>query len=252
MISAVIVTYNEEGFLKDCLESVIGNCEEIVVVDLGSHDDTLKIAKTFQAKIFNHEWVEYVEKVRDFAVSKAEGDYVLVLDPDERMSPNLWQALKGVAGEKKFVAVNIPRKNIFFGRFIAHTNWWPDRHVRFFKKGKVKWEDKIHFYPKVDGEVYNLPAKEDLAIIHFGYSSVGQFIDRQSRYGVIKAQNLYDLGVRFSWMSFFWNPTREFLVRYIRHLGFLDGFYGFALSFLMMVYQMEVMIKLWELEKNKQ
>lgn len=251
MISVVIVTYNEEGNLEDCLDSVIGNCEEIVVVDLGSNDDTLKIAKQFQAKIFVHKRVDYVEKVRDFTVSKASRDWILVLDPDERMSPNLWKVLKDVAGAEKFVAVNIPRKNIFFGRFISHTNWWPDRHVRFFKKGKVKWEDKIHLYPKVDGEVYNLPAKKDLAIIHFGYQSVEQFIDRQSRYGAIKAQNLYDLGVRFSWMSFFWNPTREFLVRYIRHLGFLDGFYGFALTFLMMVYQLEVMIKIWELERQK-
>ena len=121
----------------------------------------------------------------------------------------------------------------------------------FFKKGKVKWEDRIHLYPKVDGRILNLPAKENLAILHFGYQSIEQFIDRQSRYSVIKAQNLYESGVRFSWIGFFWNPTREFLVRYIRHLGFLDGFYGFALTYLMMIYQLQVMIKLWELEQKQ-
>lgn len=251
MISAVIVTYNEEDFLKDCLESIREEVDEIVIVDLGSTDKTLELAKDFTLKIFTHQWVDYVEKVRDFAVSKAEGEWVLVLDPDERIGSTLWRRLRNVAHEDKYTAVNIPRKNIFFGHWIAHTNWWPDKHVRFFKKGKVKWENKIHNYPLVEGEILNLPAKENLAIIHFGYQNIEQFIDRQSRYSTIKAQNLYDSGIRFSWNSFFWNPKREFLVRYIRHLGFLDGFYGFALSFLMMIYQLEVMIKLWELEKNK-
>jgi len=251
MISAVIVTYNEGGFLKDCLESVAEECDGIIVVDLGSTDNTLKIAKEFEAKIFTHTKVDYVEKVRDFAVSKAEGEWVLVLDPDERMTPTLWKKLKEIVSEGEFEAVNIPRKNIFFNRWISHTNWWPDKHVRFFKNSKVKWENKIHNYPLVEGKILNLSAKENLAIIHFGYQNIEQFIDRQSRYSTIKAQNLYDSGIRFSWISFFWNPKREFLVRYIRHLGFLDGFYGFALSFLMMIYQLEVMIKLWELEKNK-
>lgn len=251
MISTVIVTFNEEAVLKDCLESVAKESDEIIVVDLGSLDKSVKVAKSFGAKVFTHERVEYVEKVRDYAVSKAKGDWVLVLDPDERMTSNLWNTLKEKVSDDKYVAVNIPRKNIFFGRFIAHSNWWPDKHVRFFKKGKVGWTDKIHLYPRVEGNILELPAKEDLAILHFGYDSIKDFIDRQSRYSTIKAMNLYKEGVRFSWISFFWNPVREFLVRFVKHFGFMDGIYSFALSFLMAVYQMEVMIKLWEMEKQK-
>lgn len=252
MISTVIVTYDEETVLQECLESVVKMSDEIIILDLGSTDKTLTIAKEFKVKIFNHPKVDYVEKVRDFAMSKAQGDWILVMDPDERMTVDLWKRLQEVISEDKFSAVNIPRKNIFFGKWIRHTNWWPDKHVRFFKKGQVSWSNKIHFYPKVSGSIFELPAKENLAIVHYGYKTISQFIDRQSRYSTIKAQNLYDLGVRFSWIGFFWNPKREFLVRYIRHLGFLDGFFGFALSFLMMIYQLEVMIELWELEKNKQ
>lgn len=251
MISSVIVTYNEGVFLNDCLESIVKESDEIIVIDLGSTDDTLKIAKEFKAKIFTHQKVEYVEKVRDFAISKASGDWVLILDPDERLTATLWGKIKQVAQEDKYTAVNIPRKNIFFGQWIAHTNWWPDRHIRFFKKGKVNWTERIHLYPKVKGSVLNLLAKKDLAIEHFGYQSIEEFISRQSRYSTIEAQNLYDLGNRFSWGSFFWKPVREFLARYIRHLGFLDGFYGFCLTYLMMIYQVQVMIKLWELEKQK-
>jgi hypothetical protein len=173
------------------------------------------------------------------------------LDTDERVGPSLWKGLKDVIKEDKYVAVNIPRKNIFFGRWIAHTNWWPDRHIRFFKKGKVFWDDKIHVYPKVYGSILDLPAREDLVIIHRGYDSIQQFIDRQNRYSNIEANNLYKAGVRFSWSLFFWKPAREFLVRFIRHAGFLDGLWGFALTYLMMIYQVAVMIKLWELERQK-
>lgn len=251
MISTVIVTYNDGALLEGCLEGVAGKCDEIVLVDLGSSDKTLKIAKDFNANFFTHLKVDFVEMVRDFAVSKAVGEWILVLDPDERIPQDLWVRLKEIVEEDKYKAVNTPRKNIFFGKWIKHTNWWPDRQVRFFKKGTTSWSKKIHSYPKVDGKVYELPAKEELAIIHHGYKSISQFMDRQNRYSAIEVDYLFETGERFSWVSFFWKPLREFLVRYIRHAGFLDGFYGFALTYLMMVYQLEVQIKLWELEKNK-
>lgn len=251
MISAVVVTYNEENKLRDCLKSLRGKFDEIVIFDLGSEDNTLEIAKQFKANIYSHPKVDYVEKVRNLSVEKAKGEWVLVLDADERINENLWVKLKGVINEGKYVAVKIPRKNIFFGKWIAHSNWWPDKHVRFFKKGKVSWSDKIHHYPLVDGRALELPAKENLAIEHFGYSTFEEFINRQNRYSQIEALNLYQLGERFSWLNFFQRPFREFLVRFIRHRGFLDGFYGFALTYLMMVYQLQVVIALWELERKR-
>lgn len=250
MISTVIVTLNEESNLRKCLESIGKLSDEIIIVDLGSTDKTLVIAKEFKAKIFDHPKVDYVEKVRDFATSKANGEWVLVLDPDESIGEDLITKIKGLVEEDKYHAANIPRKNVFFGKWIRHTNWWPDKHVRFFKKGTVSWSSKIHFYPKMEGKVFEMPAKENLAIIHDGYKTVNQFIDRQNRYSEIEALNLYEQGIRFSWYSFFWKPLREFLVRYIRHAGFLDGFYGFVLTFLMIIYQFQVMVKIWELEKN--
>lgn len=251
MISVVLVTYNEGDVLKECLESVTGECDEIVILDLRSSDNTLEIAKKFKVKIFTHKWVDYVEKVRNIALSKTKGDWILVLDPDERMNKVLWLKLRELKDEGKYSAVNIPRKNIFFDSWIKHTNWWPDRHVRFFQKGKVEWSGRIHLYPNVEGQVFNLPAKETFAIEHIGYSTVDDFIDRQSRYSVIEAKNLFESGIRFSWMGFVWKPIREFLVRFIWHLGFMDGKYGFLLTYLMMIYQLHVMINLWELEQNK-
>lgn len=251
MISAVVVNFNEVEKLDRCLKSLRGFAEEIVVLDLRSKDSSEEVCKKYGAKVFKHKFVSFVEKVRNYAVSKSSGDWVLVLDPDEVVSDVLKSALKTITSQEKYQAVNISRKNIFFGKWIAHTNWWPDKQVRFFKKGVVVWSDKIHKYPEVLGKVLELEAKEDLAILHYGYDSVMQFLDRQNRYSTIEAENLFLSGVKFSWFNFFWKPKKEFLVRFIRHMGFLDGFYGFALTFLMMIYKLQVMIKLWELEQNK-
>ena len=250
MISTVIVTFNEEKKLVNCLMSVKDFSDEIVIVDLGSTDHTLDIAKKYQAKIFHHHWVDYVEKVRNFAISKTSGEWILILDPDEIITDKLKIKLKEVTKLKDYSAVNIPRKNIFFGRWIAHTNWWPDRHIRFFKKGKVKWLEKIHSYPEVDGKLIDLPADPELAIIHFGYDNLSQFLERQNRYSTIEAEQRFRSGERFFWPNLFWKPSREFLVRFIKHAAFLDGFYGLALTFLMMIYQLEMMVKLWELDRK--
>lgn len=251
MISAAIVTFNEDKKLEKCLASIKGFADEIIVVDLGSLDKTKEVCKSAGVRLIEHEFVSIVEPVRNFAISNTKGEWVLILDPDEQISDQLKQRLKEIISEDKFVAVNIPRKNIFFDKWIARSNWWPDRHIRFFKKGHIVWEDRIHSYPKVVGKILSLPAQENLAISHFGYDSLSQFLDRQNRYSQIDAQQRYELGDRFSWKSFFWMPTREFLVRYIKHQGFLDGYLGFCLTYFMMIYQLMIRIKLWELEKQK-
>ncbi len=250
MISTIIVNYNQEDKLEHCLQSVRDFTNEILVIDLYSSDQSKKVAEKFNAIFIQQKKVPYVELIRNFAVSKANGDWVLVLDPDEIVSKQLKDELKKIIKQGEFDAVNIPRKNIFFGKWIAHSNWWPDRHIRFFKKGIVKWSDDIHSYPKVDGKILKLEAKENLAIIHYGYKSISEFIDRQNRYSNIEADNLYANGERFSWVIFFWKPIREFLVRFIKHAGFLDGFIGFYLTILMMIYQWMVLIKLWEIENS--
>lgn len=250
MISAIYISYNDAQKLKDSLECVKDFADEIVILDLGSTDNSREIGEKYRAKIFYHILVPYVELVRNYAVDLAKGDWILVLDPDEKIGEKLKNKLNEIRNQNKYDGVNIPRKNIFFGHWISHTNWWPDRHIRFFRKGKVKWHDKIHSYPEVNGDTIDLKAKEELAIIHNGYKSVNEFLSRQNRYSSIEAENLCKEGVRFSWMLFFWKSTREFLVRFLKHRGFLDGFYGFVLTYLMMIYQFEVMIKLWEKEKK--
>lgn len=249
MISAAIVSFNEAEKLEVCLKSIKDFAGEIIVVDLGSKDNTKKVCKRFGAKIFYHKRVSFVEEVRDFSISKTSNDWILVLDPDEQITDSLKIKLKEILEYEKYVAVNIPRKNIFFGRWIAYTNWWPDRHVRFFRRGKVKWGENIHSYPNVEGRILDLPAEDNLAIIHYGYDRISEFIERQDRYANVVSEQMYKRGMRFSWVRLILWPGREFVVRYIKHKGFLDGIYGFILTFLMMIYQVMILVKLWEKEK---
>jgi len=250
-ISVVLNTYNEAEKLPQALLSAKGWVDEIVIVDMGSADETLKIAEKFEAKVFKHKHLPYVEPARNFALSMSKGDWILVLDPDERISEGLAEKLQQIVKEGKYDVVNIARKNIIFGRWIKHTNWWPDKHVRFFKKGKVSWSGRIHQYPEVKGRMLTLPAVEDLAIEHLNYDTVNQFLERQNRYSEIAVKNRLDSGEKFSWLSFSWNPTRLFIQRYFRHAGFLDGFYGLALSLLAFYAQLTEEVKLWEKEKSE-
>lgn len=250
MISVVVTNYNESEKLKKCLQSVKDFADEIVIIDLESEEKLDNIEKEFNAKIATHKFVPYVELVRNFSISQAQNEWILILDPDEVVGDKLKYRLKEISQEGKYNAVNIPRKNVFFGKWIAHSNWWPDRHIRFFDKQYVKWSQKIHSYPEVDGKILNLPSQKELAIEHFGYSNISEFIERQNRYSTIDALNRYENGERFSFFRFIWRPLREFLVRYIKHLGFLDGKYGFSLTVLMMIYQLIVEVKLWELKKK--
>ncbi|HTK03888.1 MAG TPA: glycosyltransferase family 2 protein, partial [Alphaproteobacteria bacterium] len=170
------------------------------------------------------------------------------LDPDEQLSESLKIKLREVVEENIYNAVNIPRKNIIFDKWISHSNWWPDQQIRFFKKGAVSWPDTIHTYPEVSGAILNLPVQESLAILHFNYSSINEFIEKQNRYSTIEANNRLKSRENFSWFKFFWWPIREFLVRYIKHFGFLDGIHGLVLVYLMMFYKMMVVVKMKEMK----
>lgn len=247
--TSIAVSRGEALKLSESLESLKGFADEIVVFNLGEDEIKLReLQTTYKFRVVSDKPTDYVETVRNKMITEASGDWILILDPDERLSEPLKRELLKVTEGQEFDAVNIPRKNIFFSRWVAHTNWWPDRLVRFFRNGKVRWESKIHSYPKVLGRTLNLPAREELAILHYGYNSVSEFIERQNRYSEVEAENRFTSGERFSWAKFLWWPTREFLARYIRHFGFLDGVLGFELSTLMVFYKFMVLVKLWEKE----
>jgi (heptosyl)LPS beta-1,4-glucosyltransferase len=244
MISAVIVSFNEAEKLAACLESIQGFVDEIIVINLESTDNTVSIARSYHAKTVDHKKVPYVELIRNFSIEQTSGEWVLILDPDEQLSQSLIHILQKVVTSDEYDVVDIPRKNIFFGKWIAHSNFWPDYQMRFFKKGAIVWDTTIHSYPKVSGKVCKLEAKQTNAILHYGYDTYRQFFQKQHRYSTVEAHNKLISGQTFSVIQLIWMPLREFLVRFIKHRGYLDGFQGVFLVVSLMYYQVLVQLKM--------
>lgn len=248
-ISVVINTLNEEERIEQAIKSVAW-ADEIILCDMHSEDKTVEKAKKIGVKVIFHKKEEIVERARNFAISKASGDWILVLDPDEEVSLSLADRLRDIAqGTRQIDYVRLPRKNLIFGHFMKNSGWWPDYNVRFFKTGSVKWTDEIHRPPQVLGAGLDLPAKEEYAILHHSYKTVSQFISRMDRYTAVQAEELKRKGYEFRWQDLFEKPLNEFLSRFFAMDGYKDGLHGLVLSFLQGFSYLVVYLKLWEMEK---
>lgn len=247
-ISVIVNTRNEEENIKRCLESVKW-ADEIIVVDMYSTDKTVEIAKKLGAKIFFHKYTLIVEPGRNFALSKVTGDWVLILDADEEISSDLAKILKHLAENHEDLSYyRLPRKNIIFGKWIRHSLWWPDYVIRFFKKGSVRWSEKIHSVPLTRGEGKDLEAKEINAIIHYNYNSITQYLERLNCYTNFQAEDLMNSGYKFSWRDMLKKPMGEFLSRFFAGEGYKDGLHGLALAILQAFSELVKYLKVWEKE----
>ncbi|KKT76342.1 MAG: Glycosyl transferase family 2 [Microgenomates group bacterium GW2011_GWA2_44_7] len=249
LISVVITTRNEEKYLPQVLSSVKELADEILIVDIESRDNSVEVAKKFGARVISHKYINYVEPVRNFGVSQAKGDWILVLDPDEEVSPKLRATLKAIAKKPekgKITYYAIPRKNIVFGKWIQGSRWWPDYKIRFFKKGTAIWSGEIHHEPKMVGEGKKMTANEEIAIIHYHYDSIEKFILWANRYADVRCAALLKNGYSFQWEDLIRKPFGEFLSRYFFGKGYKDGLHGLALGLLQGFAEVLVLVKVWE------
>jgi len=245
----VVNTFNEEADLLRALSSVKSWADEVVVVDMHSEDETLEIAKKYGARVFTHKKTGYVEPARNYAVSKAKGEWILVLDADEEIPSSLSHKFQEIAKSEEADYYAVPRKNIIFGKWIKYSNWWPDRNIRFFKKGCVEWAREIHSVPITQGQGSDLEAIEELAIVHHNYNSVSEYLARLDRYTGVQAKERKSSGQKYNWQNLVKNPTSEFLRRYFAGSGYKDGIHGLALAMLQSFSELVVEIKIWELSK---
>lgn len=248
-ISVVVNTYNEEKNISRCLESVKDFADEIVIVDMHSSDKTMEIAKRYGSRVFQHEYTRYVEPARNFALSKAQGDWVLLIDADEELPTSLAKELKEIADGERVEYVEIPRKNIIFGKWIGHSRWWPDYLIRFFKKGKVIFSDKIHVPPETSGKGIKLEAMEEKALIHYNFQSISQFVERLNRYTDIQSEELVKSGYKFVWEDLISKPANEFFSRFFAGEGYKDHLHGLALALLQGFSELVLYLKVWERSK---
>jgi len=251
MLSVVVSVFNGEEVLDECLKSVSW-AKEIIVVNSSSTDRTLEIVKKYTDKIFTRQNNPMLNINKNFGFSKASGEWILCLDADERITPELQEEINNLK-----LGVNntingywIPRKNIIFGKWMEHTGWYPDPQLRLFKRGKGKFpEEHVHEMVKVEGEVGQLNEH----ILHYNYNSISQFIQKLGEsYGLNEAEQLIKKGYSFDWRDAIRFPAKEFLSRFFAREGYKDGFHGLMLSLLMAFYHFIVFSYIWEKHKFQQ
>lgn len=243
-LSVVVTVYNEEKNIEKCLKS-LKFADEILVVDNGSTDKTVEIAKKFTDKIyFRKNDPQNIDIQKNFGFSKAAGDWILSIDADEEISPELAKEISSKTElEDDINGYWIPRKNIIFGKWIQHSGWNPDNQLRLFRRGKGKYSEKhVHEPLKVDGKTAELSN----VLIHYNYESVLQFIIKTSQYAQNEADFLIEKGYNFSYFDAVRFPLNEFLSRFFQRKGYNDGFHGLMLAGMMAFYHFLIFAFIWE------
>ena len=246
MISATIITLNEENKISRAIKSLKGLADEIIVVDSGSTDKTVVTADNLGAKVFFHEFDNFANQ-KNWAVSKAKGNWILSLDADEEILPALAEEIKEAVKNDRYVGYLIPRKNFILEKEIKHSRWSPDSHVWLWKKNCGKWTGDVHEEVVVSGKVGSLKGSK----IHNSHDTVSSFMKANNFYSTLEARVLFKKNIKFSFARMFRESLFEFFIRFFYKKGFLDGSKGFILAYIMGIYKLTVWIKLWELEQKK-
>jgi glycosyltransferase involved in cell wall biosynthesis len=250
-LSVVVITRNEEANLARCLESVAW-ADERIVVDSGSTDRTLDIARQLRASLYEEAWKGYAGQ-KNSAIAKASCDWVLSLDADEAVLPELAENIRRVVGaDEKIAGYFMSRRNLFLGRWIRHGGFYPDRKLRLFRRGKGEFVERaVHETMRVDGPTAILEGD----LIHHAYPSLTGYIETMNRYSSLGGEVALKNGrTSRSFAGFlintYYRPGLNLTWNYIFRGGFLDGREGFLLHLYHNVYVSWKYAKAWEAARN--
>ncbi len=244
-LSIVLITLNEEQNIVPCLESAQW-ADEIVVLDSGSTDRTVELARRYTDRVLQVAW-EGFGRTKNRAVAAATHPWVFVLDADERLTPALRQEIEEVLrADGPYDGYRVARRNFFCGRFIRHLGWYPDYSIRLFRKDKGRFQERqVHERVEIQGRVGTLQHP----MLHYTYASLSDFLQRLDRYSSLAAQELVKQGKRPIWGELIWRPLLTFLKLYLLQRGFLDGRDGYTLAYLYSVYTFAKYAKARELRQ---
>ena len=246
MVSAVILTHNSAETLKTTLRSV-SFCDEIVVIDDDSTDDTITIAERHKAKVYKRSLHEDFARQRNFGVSKARGEWVLFVDHDEEVSEALMHEIQHVTQKNAPSPSNdgylVRRSDFFLGRWLTYGETRRVKLLRLAKKDAGRWERPVHEVWKVDGPVGSFVSP----LLHRPHPTVAHFLDEVNWYTTVNAKHLFDRGVRVRWWEIAGYPLAKFLRNYLLLLGFLDGMPGTIHALMMSFHSYLTRAKLWQL-----
>ena len=247
-ISSCIITLNEEENLRDCLTSV-GWTDEIAVVDSGSTDRTLEIAREFTDRVIHHEW-HGINAQRNYALTEASHEWVLCLDADERITPELRDEIKRRLETEADTTqgYRVRRRTYFLDRWILHGGWYPDWKIRLFRKSKSRFVGMDpHDLPQVDGAVRDLAGE----IVHYSSPDLSRFLRKIDSFSGTVARNWAKEGERFRLIEMLVRPPWKWVETYLLKRGFMDGVPGLIISVGSAYYVFLKYAKLWELQRRK-
>jgi glycosyltransferase involved in cell wall biosynthesis len=220
-LSCVIITRDAATLLPAALASVAW-CEDVVVVDSGSSDETCAIAERAGARVFHQQWLGFGPQKR-FAVACARHDWVLCLDADERVTPELRASLEHALAAPSHGAYQFARRNRFLWRWLRHGEGYPDWSLRLFDRRMAGWsEDPVHEKVVARGAVGRLQGD----LLHESAETLARYLEKQNRYTSLQAEAAFAAGARASVMKLVFSPLARFVKFYVLRLGFLDGAAG--------------------------
>ncbi len=224
-LSVCIVAMDEEDRLGDCLRSV-DFADEWIVVDSHSSDGTRELAASMGARVIERDWPGHVEQ-KNFALDQAEHEWVLCLDADERVSPELRESILAALASPTSDGFEICRRTWYLGRWIRHGGWYPDRNLRLFRRGKGRWGGtNPHDHMYVQGTVARLSGD----LLHYSYRSLSDHLRIIDSYTSIAAREKHARGKRASVIDLTLRPLWKLLRMYVLKAGFLDGVAGVVVA----------------------
>jgi len=245
-VSALVIAHNEEKNIARCLDS-LSWADEIVLVDAGSQDGTVRIAREYTQRIYSHPWEGFVAQ-RNWALEQAQHQWVLFLDADEVISPRLREEIEALKaqGVGEHRGFEIPRRSFYLGDWVNYGGWYPNYQLRLFDRKRGKWiGGMVHERVEVEGRVGRLKGE----ILHYPYPDLSSHLQRIDDYSTLKAEDLYLQGKRSHLWDLLFRPFFKFLKMFFLRLGFLEGVRGLVISCLGAHYSFLSYAKLFEKER---
>ncbi len=247
-ISGLINTWNEAETIRYAVESLKTWCDEVLVVDQQSSDDTARIARACGAKVIEVEATGYVEIIRKMSVEMTEHDWVMVLDSDEVVHPALGVRLREIAQTGEANVVRIPRRNIILGREMEHGQWWPNAKRRFFHKDWIDIRVEMHggFHAAEGATEIMLPLDRDCCLWHYSYHNIADMVWKSQRYTTVQAWQRSRSGRTPGPRRWFRVAFRQAWKEFVKGRAGRDGAAGIAISVIRIMDRFLVQAKQWD------
>lgn len=247
-LSVVVITKNEEDNIDECLGSVYGWADEIIMVDDESTDKTVELARRYTNQIFRRK-MDNEGIHRNWAHTQARNEWVMILDADEEATPELKQEIGSTLPGTPHSCFSIPLKTYIGNTWIRNSGWYPASKIRLFKKSDFKYEE-VGVHPRAilaPGKTEGHLTKD---ILHKGYPDIEHFLGSVNRQTTLEAQKWIATNRNMSLGQALWRMIDRFPRRYIRKKGYKDGLYGFVIAFFDSFYQLMSYIKYIEMKRN--